>query len=331
MNMDHYCPFREFALSRAMYLLGLQDDPVDFATQAGFFSELLFRGVTYHSKYIMNNKPPKVVFRSLSDWTSTMESVKADLQKTDAEVELYFCTTQAYGSSPCSSRSTKNASKLWDAAGLWVTFLAKYKTLNRKPSFKETLAFFRRKDMDALMYGIGDLMHMLIIGESRLCASHSTDVLCTSGDMIYAGVVETPSDDEFLRFFLETKKGAYDGLVALNLVQPASKKAGPFRSGEADPIDAQVDTAKSLYNYIRTKLSSVHKQYLLPDMIHFEHLLCKILRLVSSGPLHYVPFTKYMRMKTTKRSSGRKGKKATAKDAVYAEEGSGMEDGDYME
>ncbi|KLO03933.1 hypothetical protein SCHPADRAFT_948163 [Schizopora paradoxa] len=312
-NTDHLSPFREFALCRALCLQGFQDESMDLETRAGFFSEMIFRGVTFHSDFLRDKLRRKVVFRSLSDWTTTMQTVGAQVNKTGKELEHYFCITAAYGGAPCNTRHTKHASKYWDAAARWVTFIDEYKQRNRKPSFQETLKFFKSKNMKPLMFSIGDLMQMLIIGEYFF---------------LY------PSDEEFLRFFLDVGKGAYNGFRDLKLEQPVNEETGAYRTTKEFALNARVKTAKTLYDYVRSKLASLDKLYLLPDMLHFEHLLCKICRLVTKGPLTYLPFKKYMKVRgqATTGSSGSKGKGKDVEDSdIEYEEESGMEEEDALD
>lgn len=77
----------------------------------------------------------------------------------------------------------------------------------------------------------------------------------------------------FIKTFLDVGKGATNALILLRLIQPTdtSKKTLPHR----------IAVALELYRYVREKLDSLGRSYLMPDIIHFEHLLCKVKRILE--------------------------------------------------
>lgn len=87
---DQMLPFRELAPSRVRY--SGPDGP--FApdllyTREGFFSALLWRGITFTTEFSKTNK---MVFRDLTDWDETMEK-----EGQTHHNPLYFCDPGAYG------------------------------------------------------------------------------------------------------------------------------------------------------------------------------------------------------------------------------------------
>lgn len=117
------------------------------------------------------------------------------------------------------------------------------------------------------------------------------------GDLYLAGVVEPPSDEEFFGMMLKTGAGASDALQLLgvldkvSVVNAARKKRGQPALTGADP--SRVETAKKLYAYVLSSLHRLGKSHLLPDKFHYEHLLCKVKRVITMGPLQYQVFAHF--------------------------------------
>lgn len=96
--------------------------------------------------------------------------------------------------------------------------------------------------------------------------------------MIIAGAVQRPTDEVFVKHFLDANLGAANGLAMLNVVNKLPKKA----SKTATTTEYRVSQALELYRYIQSRLHSFNCSSLLPDIIHYEHLLCKVLRAATA-------------------------------------------------
>ena len=90
-----------------------------------------------------------------------------------------------------------------------------------------------------------------------------------------AGVVEMPGDEEFITQFLGNKQGATGGLLYLGLFDALV--------GKKEKAERTLLT----YRYVKRKLAGVNLQYLLPDILHWEHLLCKIKRVIDQARFFY--------------------------------------------
>lgn len=107
-------------------------------------------------------------------------------------------------------------------------------------------------------------------------------------------MVSPPSEAELFTDMLKGDAGSADGLQILGVIgdfileNQSRQEQGlpPIQRG--DPI--RVSKAKLLYEYVRWKLGDIKKLHLLPDMFHFEHLLCKVKRVLTYGPHAYTTF-----------------------------------------
>ncbi len=151
MNSDHQSPFREQAISRSIFLQGVE--PASLSTRPGFFSLLVFRGITYHTPFLQQSK--RVAFQDLEDWQDAM-------QQYPKKKENFFCNMVAYGGSAIAQRSTGIAGRLWEAAEMWTTYLQEHPL---PLSFKDAQSFMSDKETKSAMHSIGPLIRMLILGE----------------------------------------------------------------------------------------------------------------------------------------------------------------------
>ena len=95
--------------------------------------------------------------------------------------------------------------------------------------------------------------------------------------------MQCPADEEFVASFLRAEKGAALALQKLGVLKEKeawSSKVSPER----------VKLVVDLYRYVKWKLASTNDHALLPDIIRFEHLLCKILRVIDGKLSVYTIF-----------------------------------------
>ncbi|KLO05202.1 hypothetical protein SCHPADRAFT_1003018 [Schizopora paradoxa] len=287
-NRDHHSPFREDAPSRYTYRLAFGD--LSYTTASAIFSEFVFRGVTYHTPYTRGvfapradddtSPRPQIVLRDLNHWKQVVEDISIHLRrkgKSEKDIKKHFCSMTAYGGAPTSQRRLENADKFWLAAVEWE------KTFGRSTlpiPYKKYKKFMDEQKDAGNLYSIGDLQLMLI-----------------HGDLYYAGAVEASSDEEFFKTMLKAGAGAADGLQLLGVldnlevVNAARREQGqPLMRG---PDPSRVDAATKLYNYLRSTLHGMDKSHLLPDKFHYEHLLCKVKRVITKAPVQYQVFAPF--------------------------------------
>lgn len=160
-NWDRRSPFREEATSRAIFLDGVKTSSLSLATQAGFFSLLVFRGITFATPFLKAEKI--VAFKDLADWMDITSKPRATLSlSTPLEIERYFCNMAAYGSaSP--QRKTSNAVVFWVTAGRWVDEAVQQNSL--PIPYQNALQFLNDVDTSRGLPGIGSLQKMLLLGK----------------------------------------------------------------------------------------------------------------------------------------------------------------------
>lgn len=227
-------------------------------------------------------------FRDLSHWENTILPLLKDKKE-----DVYFCDTKAYGGSPIATRSRKNAASFWNVAATWMEFLKEKKMALPIP-YKDAHSFFTKKDNFNGLRSIGDLIIMLLLGEQLLFASKyegSLLVKYSSGDLIYAGIVKLPSDETFVTDFLTANKGAVGGLVVLKVLEDVTPAKEKGKKTKQAPKHLHVSPAcmastLQLYRYVKGRLQTLGLSHLLPDIIHFEHLLCKVLRVSTRFPIY---------------------------------------------
>jgi hypothetical protein len=144
LHSDKLLPFRNLAASRKKILQpGGPYSQEHVATKEGFFSALIYRGVTHNTQFLQDTK---TLFCSLDDWKTVYEQGLAQ-----GKDKTYFCVTTAYGS-PAKGRQVENVAKYWAAVQdreytSWLTAADKidphklYSILLRLPAFGSLTAF----------------------------------------------------------------------------------------------------------------------------------------------------------------------------------------------
>lgn len=131
---------------------------VDLKTAAGFFSLLVFRGITYNTSFLLDEK--QVNFQSFDHWHTTLAEVRARKVLSDINWEKYICKMNAYGGSAISQRTSANANSFWELAHEWVEEVDKCKG---SLSFADATAFIKRNAKK--LPSVGPLIQLLILGE----------------------------------------------------------------------------------------------------------------------------------------------------------------------
>lgn len=130
------------------------------------------------------------------------------------------------------------------------------------------------------------------------------------GDLVYANAVEHPTDEKFIKVFLSANRGAASGLAKLQVLEGVNSTSPSKLCTER-----RCHITMELYRRTKRKLHAAGCGHLMPDIIHFEHLLCKIVRTMEKGPQSYSLFEKRVVTSTRKRKTAQasKGKKGGQK------------------
>lgn len=247
-GQDFYSPLRELAYSRRRVTSSLGPFERDFIrTPGGFFSALVFRGVTFScAKFLERSHNNR--FASLEAWeTAVAEAKSSGLSDSD------ICNVRAYGTAQ-PKRTINNAKAYWQAAStLWPELLrVNGAGTTGKISWKDGHGFLRKEDPNRqdLLPEIGPLTSLLL-----------------TIDLVYAGIFEYPTLDDFAATVWKVNLGGRKGLGNLKLAS-TSIALQDFQA-----------MWKALYNATDQQLSAVERENMGWDMFILEHALCKGARL----------------------------------------------------
>lgn len=261
-ELDYRLPFREKAPSRTK-ILASPDGPFSpdhISTREGIFSALIFRGITFCTKALLEIDHSGY-FDSLEAWNSfvnahgpyQVELASGWAEKSAAEIrrmeecrEAYFCNKGPYGRTK--GRSTANASQFWTASGILHNYLNKGHNLYEVMVHMET----EHDELDNVVYPtFGKLAAYLL-----------------AVDLVYAGRIPSPTSDVMVQCVNYMQMGALDGLSRLGLV-------------EGEGVHRKPHTAAAflgLYSYLQSNLTEKERSAMGLDMPLVEHGLCKFKR-----------------------------------------------------
>ncbi|KAJ7592738.1 hypothetical protein C8J56DRAFT_764466, partial [Mycena floridula] len=196
-SLDRMLPFRECAPSR----LHITADSGPFSeahifTPAGIASALIFRGITFVAPKVKDHCS---YFASLNNWT--------EFRATDPQ-ELNFCNPSAYRWS--NGRTSDNAAIYFDVAPKIHDYL------NRLAVRKQSTAFRTFWDTLKSSQHVEDI-HALTFG--------ALTSLLLAEDLVYAGHLPMPSDQDFAECVAKMDKGAVEGLQKLGMVNTSSSRS----------------------------------------------------------------------------------------------------------
>ncbi|KIL55663.1 hypothetical protein M378DRAFT_17743 [Amanita muscaria Koide BX008] len=189
-NTDMRLPFRDRAASRRRILE--EDGPFSgdhLLTREGFFSALIYRGVTYGTQFLQEEK---TFYPDLQAWSSRYQ-----LLRSIGHGETYFCKKDAYGTA-AAARSPDNVQNYWDAA--------KIEELRPHPG-KSFTEFFQTIKKSPRMPAFGSLTAYLL-----------------SADYAIAGGLQKPSVSELGGIIHGINKGGRKGLELLGYGCSSSKE-----------------------------------------------------------------------------------------------------------
>lgn len=265
-DTDKHLPFREYGRSR----LRIKQDGGPFSpssnirTEAGFFSSLIFRGITFNSDFL-RSKDHRTLFRNHTDWAETVASVQQDLLNqspnlTGGDLAQFFCVKTAYGQPMARSIEyaadyartafdpSHNAWLLEDETPSYITLWKTICSVNPP-----------RSEQRAAYPQMGPLIGHLLVA-----------------DYVYAGVIPMPSVDDMADIIWEINKGGARGLVALGLLPEVDGGARQSKQGVRDALNA-------LYRFLQDNLDIEEQMQMIFDIIMLEHALCKYVRCVNKN------------------------------------------------
>jgi hypothetical protein len=166
-STDKLLPFRNSADSRMRILKpGGPFSPENVRTKEGFFSALVYRGITHNTLFLQENK---TLFTSLDDWYDTCQPHHVSGQK-----QGYFCNRSAYGKTPIRDRTVENVVAYWKEAQdfEWLTNEDKIDPWDLYMRFKK-------------IFGFGPLISYLLVVDYAECGmtkpltmAHVTSFIC---------------------------------------------------------------------------------------------------------------------------------------------------------
>jgi hypothetical protein len=107
-DTDKLLPFRDLGTSRQRVLKdGGPYSSNNLHTRSGFFSALIYRGVTHNTKFLLEQK---TLYNDLDDWDRQYQ------QLSKVHGPEYFCNKSAYGV-PIKLRAVKNVPAYWKLSG----------------------------------------------------------------------------------------------------------------------------------------------------------------------------------------------------------------------
>ena len=241
-NMDGLLPFREHGPSRKRIMM--EDgpfSPANIQTKAGFFSALIFRGITFTCAIIQDNH---VLFKDASDWNQVVKDIKARNLG-----DRYISNPNAYTS--YTFREPSLGDKYWITAN--------------DPKFNSWL-FSRQPDTKSDYVVMWKMFKEARDGDGEMAFPSFGNLVAhlLAADYTYAdGPISKPTCDEMGSIISTIKSGATKGLILL---------------GYGDKLDETTtkEAFKELYEYLEEKLTAPQKERMTFDTLMLEHALCKI-------------------------------------------------------
>jgi hypothetical protein len=241
---DFLFPFRQKAPMILQALQTIYSNKDRLYTSEGFWNILSYRGVLYGSEYATNNVR---WFSSLEEWlhyftTSTKEK--------EGEKEKYFVNIGAYGYNN-QHRHTDCIKEYWNQSTRWTSFIQKNPTVANVYSFLLTKTS-KKNEYRRVFPNIGPLAALLICG-----------------DLVEAGVLATPSIQEWTRIIHKVDKGGAEGLIRLNLLSQTHNEQEVFQA------------FNQLNSFLMDNLSEADQAMMGYNIIMLEHALCKFTRVTK--------------------------------------------------
>jgi hypothetical protein len=249
-ELDFFLPFRQHAPSLANARREIYSDVDRLAspTGVGLFNILAFRGVFFGSPFAKSDHFRW--FNHYEDWERFMIDEKEEATKDGRIEEDYYVKLNCYGRSQ-KDRSTKLMERYWKQRSLWNDVFNQ----STKPIVKQVYSWLTATDKGASrFFNIGSLSALLICG-----------------DLIEAGLVQTPSSREYSELIFKVGKGAKEGMMMIGLVK------------DNPNLEELCEAFESLDLALQHELTEEEKKAMGYNVVMLEHTLCKIKRLKSRG------------------------------------------------
>ncbi|KAA1479995.1 hypothetical protein DENSPDRAFT_789805, partial [Dentipellis sp. KUC8613] len=196
-DLDRYLPFRENGPSvLAIRRAGGPFSPEHIRTKAGFFSALVFRGVTFSTEFAIQHR---TLFHDLNDWNVYIQSV---IDNSPSSLPAtYFCKKHAYGST--TDRSVDHVQKYWEVAEEhWETMVGLDGKANSFKAFRDEIVKGKNAHGNSLYHAFGPLTGYLL-----------------TADYAEAGLIQIPTKEEMGDLIVDIGAGAVSALEEMGLVR----------------------------------------------------------------------------------------------------------------
>lgn len=249
---DKLLPFRELAPSRRRFAGSDSPfSPENILTDEGFFSALIWRGITYSTEFSLTKQ---MMFKDLEDWKQTLEEER----KTHTD-PIYFCDTTAYGIANA-GRTLDLADEYWEV--IKVHKLASF--IAKDSNFGEVYTNFF-KPGTARFRNFGPLTAFLL-----------------TSDYAYHNRVDMPTLDEVAQAVRTINRGAARGLELAGLMK-LRKRGGKQNKANLAKISDVQGGVKAAYAILKEEISEADWKALGVDEIVLENTLCKFSKAVKRG------------------------------------------------
>jgi hypothetical protein len=175
-NADKKLPFRDRSPSRMRILEpGGPFGPDNISTREGLFSALIFRGVTYHTDFLLEQER---VFRNPTHWQALYDKLSP------VHPAVYFCDKNAYGQY-MDAQNISHISALWEASG--DSELGGWVTDTRPIEFDILYDVFLKGTLNKrkAFPGFGSLKSFLLATDYAVAGKATTPTLASVGKMIF--------------------------------------------------------------------------------------------------------------------------------------------------
>ncbi|KAF6764363.1 hypothetical protein DFP72DRAFT_1059348 [Ephemerocybe angulata] len=193
-NSDKKLPFRDLAESRRTILAPTGPySPTNLRTRAGFFSAIVYRAITHHSKFL--TEAHEIMFTNLDHFKQRVATYQS-------KPASYVCDPSAYGA--WTVMSPENAGSFWRATG--KSSLSNWLLGEEEKRFVDLMKMFiDSSDLPS----VGPLIGYLL-----------------AADYAIAGAVPLPSTEEMGQIIFRIDKGGMSGMNSLGYLCRTEEETG---------------------------------------------------------------------------------------------------------
>jgi hypothetical protein len=211
-NADKKLPFRDLAPSRRRILAPNGPfSPNHLHTRAGFFSALVYRGITHNTEFLLEH--PSVLFKNLDGWNAVYSTLKKK-----GYPDNYLCNVAAMGVP--TNRSPTFAEFYWKATG----------------NSKFTDWLLGDPDSPINIIELFDLLR----SENTFPGFGALTAYLLAADYAIAGAATMPTEEEMGHIIKTIKAGALKGLKRLGYMCTSAKDIGRAFSGVVKLLETRI-------------------------------------------------------------------------------------------